>query len=176
MIFRELALQGAFVIEPQPLEDERGLFARIFCTREFEARGLCTRFVQWNVSHNPRGGTLRGMHYQAPPHEETKLVRCTSGAIHDVIIDLRPGSPTFRRWAALELSAANRFMLYIPAGFAHGFQTLRDASEVAYYISEFHHPDAARGVRWDDPAFGIDWPPAKRIISRRDREYPDFAP
>ena len=174
MIFTETPLQGAFVIEPEPLEDARGHFARTWCRREFEARGLETRIAQCSTSFNKRKGTLRGMHYQAPPFAETKVVRCTRGALHDVIIDLRPGSPTFTRYFPVVLSADNRKMLYVPPGFAHGFQTLEDATEVLYQISEFYSPQHARGVRWDDPAFHIAWPEDERTIVDRDRSYPDF--
>jgi dTDP-4-dehydrorhamnose 3,5-epimerase len=174
VIFHETALPGAYVIEPQPLPDERGCFARLWCAREFAALGLETRVAQCSLSHSTHRGTLRGMHYQAPPHAEVKLVRCTRGAIHDVIIDLRPGSATFSRHHAMELTAENRLTLYIPHGFAHGFQTLVDDTEVLYQMSEFYAPAAARGVRWDDPAFGIAWPIADPILHARDRAYPDF--
>ena len=174
MIFTETALAGAFVIEPELLRDERGFFARTWCRREFEAHGLITRIAQCSTSFNERKGTLRGMHYQAPPAAETKIVRCTRGSIYDVIIDLRPDSPSFARHVALVLSGDNRKMLYVPAGFAHGFQTLEDATEVSYQISEFHAPEHARGVRWDDPAFAISWPEDRRTILERDLSYPDF--
>ncbi len=174
MIFSETKLKGAFVIEPERQEDGRGFFARTFCQKEFEAHGLNPRLVQCNISFNRKKGTLRGMHYQRAPYREVKLVRTTMGAIFDVIIDLRPGSATFREWMAVELSADNRRMLYIPEGFAHGFQTLGSNSEVFYQMSEFFHPECARGARWDDPAFGIEWPDDERIISDKDREYPDF--
>jgi dTDP-4-dehydrorhamnose 3,5-epimerase len=174
VIFSETALPGAWVLEPERLEDERGFFARSWCAREFGQRGLATRLVQCNVSFNKRRGTLRGMHYQAAPHQEAKLIRCTRGAIHDVIIDLRSDSPTFRRHVAVVLDADNRRMLYVPEGMAHGFQTLEDDTEVFYQMSEFYAPDHARGVRWDDRAFGIRWPEAERTISARDRSYPDF--
>lgn len=174
MIFSETALTGAWVVEPERLEDERGFFARSWCEREFGQRGLATRLVQCNVSFNKRRGTLRGMHYQAAPHQEAKLIRCTRGAIHDVIIDLRSDSPTFRRHVAVVLDADSRHMLYVPEGMAHGFQTLEDDTEVFYQMSEFYAPDHARGVRWDDRAFGIRWPEAERTISARDRSYPDF--
>jgi dTDP-4-dehydrorhamnose 3,5-epimerase len=174
VIFSETALPGAWVVEPERLEDERGFFARSWCEREFGQRGLATRLVQCNVSFNKRRGTLRGMHYQAAPHQEAKLIRCTRGAIHDVIIDLRSDSPTFRRHVAVVLDADSRRMLYVPEGMAHGFQTLEDDTEVFYQMSEFYAPDHARGVRWDDPAFGIRWPEAERTISARDRSYPDF--
>ena len=174
MIFTEAKLRGAFIIEPERLEDERGFFARSFCQREFEDHGLNPKVAQCNISFNQKKGTLRGMHYQAPPYQEEKLVRCTKGAIYDVIIDLRPDSPTFRRWTAADLTEENRRMIYVPAGFAHGFQTLEDETEVFYQMSEFYHPECARGVRWDDPAFGIEWIISKPIISMRDRRYPDF--
>ncbi|MCI0547652.1 MAG: dTDP-4-dehydrorhamnose 3,5-epimerase [Candidatus Rokubacteria bacterium] len=175
MIFTETAIGGAFVIEPERLEDQRGFFARTWCAREFEAHGLEARLVQCSISFNKRKGTLRGMHYQIPPAAESKLVRCTAGAIFDAIIDLRPGSPSFARHIAVVLSAENRAMLYIPAGVAHGFQTLADDTEIFYQMSEFHAPEQARGVRWDDTAFGIRWPEDTRIIAERDRTYPDFA-
>jgi dTDP-4-dehydrorhamnose 3,5-epimerase len=174
VIFVETALPGAFVIEPERLEDQRGFFARVWCAREFEAHGLDARLVQCSISFNKRKGTLRGMHFQVPPAAETKLVRCTAGAMFDVIIDLRPDSPTFIRHVSVVLSPENRKMLYVPAGFAHGFQTLADDTEVFYQMSELHSPGHARGVRWDDPAFGIRWPDDERIIAERDRTYPDF--
>jgi dTDP-4-dehydrorhamnose 3,5-epimerase len=174
VIFVPTALPDAFVIEPERREDQRGFFARTWCAREFEARGLNPRLVQCSVSFNKRKGTLRGMHYQVAPHQEAKLVRCTMGAIHDVIIDLRPTSPTYKQHVAVRLTAENRRMLYVPEGVAHGFQTLADDTEVFYQMSEFHSPEHARGVRWDDPVFAIAWPPDERIINDRDRGYPDF--
>ena len=175
MIFVETPLSGAFVIDLEPLSDERGFFARTWCEREFEGHGLATRLVQSSVSFNSQAGTLRGLHYQAAPYAEVKLVRCTAGSIFDVIVDLRSGSPTLARHYSVILSAANRRTLYIPRGFAHGFQTLEDGTEVLYQMSAFHQPDHARGVRWDDPAFSIAWPAAEpRIMSERDRTYPDF--
>lgn len=174
MRFLETTLRGAFVIEPEPSGDARGFFARTFCRREFENHGLNPDVCQTSVSYNRRRGTLRGMHYQMPPYAECKLVRCNRGSIYDVIIDLRRGSPTFGRWVGYELSAANRRMLYIPEGFAHGFETLDDESEVSYQMSEFYAPDSQRGVRWDDPAFAIRWPMGPVVISERDRSYPDF--
>jgi dTDP-4-dehydrorhamnose 3,5-epimerase len=176
VIFTETPLPGAFVIEPEPLEDSRGLFARTWCRREFGARGLETRIAQCSTSLNKKKGTLRGMHYQAPPFVETKLVRCTRGAMYDVIIDLRQDSPTFMRHFGLVLTSDNRKMLYVPSGFAHGFQTLEDDTEVFYQISEFYSPEHGRGVRWDDPAFAIRWPDDDRIIVDRDRSYPNFRP
>ena len=173
MIFTETELKGAYIIEPERLEDERGFFARSFCQREFEAHGLNPRLVQCSISFNWRKGTIRGMHYQAAPCEEAKLVRCTMGAIYDVIIDLRPGSRTFTQWVAVELTAQNRTMLYVLEGLAHGFQTLEDDTEVFYQISEFYHPECTRGIRWDDPAFGIEWPLAENpILLDKDRGYP----
>ncbi len=155
-------------------EDDRGFFARTFCRREFEAHGLNPQVVQCNVSFNKRKGSLRGMHFQASPHSEAKLVRCTAGSIYDVIIDLRASSSAFRKHFGVELSARNRKMLYVPEEFAHGFQTLEDDTEVFYQMSQYYSPEHSRGVRWDDPAFGISWPPGERIIIERDRTYPDF--
>ena len=178
MIFLTTPIDGAWVVTPEPIEDQRGLFARTFCTEEFAARGLDTRVAQCNTSFNDRAGTLRGLHYQAEPDGEAKLVRCTQGAIYDVAVDLRPGSPTFRKWFGVELSAANRHAFFIPEGCAHGFQTLQDASEVLYQMSTPYVPGAGRGVRWDDPGFGISWPepPAGgRTMAERDAGYPDFA-
>jgi dTDP-4-dehydrorhamnose 3,5-epimerase len=171
----ETPLRGSFVVDLAPNYDERGSFVRIFCEREFAAHGLLTRFPQWSLSRNHQRHTLRGMHFQRAPHAETKLVRCTRGAIYDCIIDLRPDSPTYCRWFSAELDCHGGRALYIPAGFAHGFQTLTDDTEVAYHISEFHVPDGGDGVRFDDPRFAITWPPAPvRIMSERDRSYPDF--
>jgi dTDP-4-dehydrorhamnose 3,5-epimerase len=176
VIFTPTPLGGAFVIEPQRLEDPRGFFARTWCAREFQAHGLETRVAQCSVSFNKKKGTLRGMHYQVAPAAETKIVRCTRGSIYDVVIDLRPSSPTFTRHLAVVLTAGNGKMLYIPPGFAHGFQTLEDDTEVFYQMSEFYAPEHAHGVRWDDPAFGIRWPDDERTIIDRDRTYPDFRP
>jgi dTDP-4-dehydrorhamnose 3,5-epimerase len=174
MIFIETQLKGAFIIKPERLEDERGFFARTWCQREFEAHGLNSRLVQCNISFNKKAGTLRGMHYQAAPYEEAKLVRCTQGAIYDAIIDLRPESPTFKQYTAIVLTAQNRKMLYVPEGFAHGFLTLEDHTEVFYQMSEFYAPEYARGIRWNDPAFNIQWPADVQIISDRDQNLPDF--
>lgn len=174
MIFVETALRGAFVIEPEPVEDSRGFFARTWCEREMREQGMETKLVQCSISFNKARGTLRGMHFQAPPCEETKIVRCTRGSIHDVILDLRQGSPTFKRHIEVTLSAANHRMLYVPKNFAHGFLTLEDSTEVFYQISEFYSPEHSRGVRWNDPAFGIDWPFPPSVMSDRDRSYPDF--
>lgn len=176
MIFHETAVAGAFVIEPERLVDERGFFARTWCQRELQERGLDAGLAQCSISFNLTRGTLRGMHYQIAPYAETKLVRCTAGAIFDVIVDLRPGSKSFRRWCGVELSQQNRKMLYIPKGCAHGFLTLSDDVEVFYQISEFYSAAHARGVRWNDPAFAIQWPGEVKVISERDRSYPDSAP
>ena len=175
MTFTETELAGAFVIDIEPREDERGFFARAWCEREFEAHGLSTRVVQCNVAYNHRRWTLRGMHFQTAPHAEVKIVRCTRGAIYDVIIDLRADSPTFKQWLAFELTAENRRMLYVPEGFAHGYQTLMDETETYYQVSEFYEPASERGVRWDDPAFRIVWPIGEPgVISDKDRTWPDY--
>jgi len=174
MLFRETVLKGAYVVEPERIVDERGFFSRTWCRSEFEAHGLNPSLVQCNVSYNVKKGTLRGMHYQVVPRAETKLIRCTAGAIYDVIVDLRPGSGTFKRWTGVELNADNRCMLYIPEGFAHGFLTLSDDAEVFYQMSEYYSAEHARSVRWNDPAFGIQWPGEVLVISDRDRSYPDF--
>ena len=174
MLFQPLPLEGSFQLEPERLSDERGFFARTFCRNEFEENGLEPDLVQCSVSFNHARGTLRGLHYQAAPHEEAKLVRCTMGAIHDVLLDLRPHSQTFKQHVGVELSAENRLALYIPAGLAHGFLTLTDDAEIFYQMSELFHPDSARGVRWNDPAFGIEWPAEPLVISDRDRTYPGF--
>jgi dTDP-4-dehydrorhamnose 3,5-epimerase len=171
MIFTEARLKGSYLIEPERVEDGRGFFARTWCRREFEKRGMKGSFVQCNISFNKKKGTLRGMHYNARPYQEAKLVRCTMGAIFDVIIDLRPDSPTFMRWGGFDLTAANRRMLYVPEGFAHGFLTLDDETEVFYQMSEFYEPGYERGIRWDDPLFGIDWPAEVKVISDRDLEF-----
>jgi dTDP-4-dehydrorhamnose 3,5-epimerase len=174
VIFKPTELPGAYIIEPNRHEDIRGYFARTFCEETFSAHGLDTRIVQCSVSFNHRKGTLRGMHYQVAPFEEVKLVRCNRGAIYDVIVDLRRDSPAFKRHFAIELDEQNGKMVYIPAGFAHGFQTLDDDSEVFYQMSECYSAEHARGVRWNDPAFGIPWPEASRTILERDQNYPDF--
>lgn len=174
MRFTETVLKGAFLIQLERKQDSRGFFARTFCQREFAEHGLDTQVAQCNVSFNPRKGTLRGMHYQAKPYEEAKVVRCTMGRIYDVIIDLRRESPTFKKSFGVELTAQDHNMLYVPRGFGHGFQTLENDAEIFYQISEFYSPDHQRGVRWNDPAFGIEWPPDERIISERDQNYPDF--
>lgn len=174
MIFSETALKGAFVIDLEPVRDERGMFARTWCQKEFEAHGLTAIWVQSSVSVNARRGTLRGMHYQTAPNEEAKLVYCTAGAIYDVIIDLRPKSSTYGQHVGITLAADNRRALYIPKQFAHGFLTLEQDSEVFYNISEFYAPDSARGFRWDDPAFKIVWPEPIQVISKKDEAWPVF--
>jgi dTDP-4-dehydrorhamnose 3,5-epimerase len=179
VLFRETPVAGSYIVELERSEDERGFFARTFSVDEFAAHGLETRVDQCSTSFNAKRGTLRGLHYQAAPHGEAKLVRCTRGTIHDVAVDLRPDSPTYLRWVGAELSAENGRALFVPEGCAHGFQTLEDASEVLYQIAGPYVPEAARGVRWDDPAFGIEWPPAPpagRTLAPRDAHYPDFAP
>ena len=176
MRFTETRVAGAFLIEPEPIGDERGFFARTFCQDEFRDHGLNPCVAQANVSFNSRRGTLRGMHYQQAPHQEAKLVRCTRGAIFDVVVDLRPGSPSYRAWFGAELSDANRAMLYVPEDCAHGFLTLTDGAEVAYQMSAPYAAEAARGVRHDDPAFGIRWPAEVVVVNDRDRNYPDVAP
>ena len=174
MTFRETKLVGVFEIDIEPRFDERGFFARTWCQREAESHGLNPRLVQCSISYNERKGTLRGMHYQAMPFGEAKILRCTAGVIYDVVLDLRPQSRTFKQWFAAVLSADNRQILHIPEGCAHGFLTLTDKTEVFYQMSEFYHPEASRGVRWNDPAFQISWPEKVEVISDRDRTYPDF--
>lgn len=176
MIFEETRLPGAHVIRMEKRGDERGFFARAWCRREFEEAGLSTELAQANVSRSRTKGTLRGMHYQVPPAAETKLVRCTRGAIHDVILDLRPESPTMGEWIGVELTAENHTMLYVPEGFAHGFLTLSDDAEVFYQVSAFYAPEHERGVRWDDPRFGIEWPAEPTVLSDKDRSWPDYTP
>jgi dTDP-4-dehydrorhamnose 3,5-epimerase len=177
VIFRETAIAGAFEVEPEVIEDERGYFARTFAVDEFASHGLVTAVVQCNLSYNTHRGTLRGVHFQAPPCGECKLVRCTRGAIYDVLVDLRPDSPTQCEWVAIELTSENRRMVYIPEGLAHGFQTLEDGSEIFYQMSQAYIPTHARGVRWNDPAFGIEWPLVdQRVISQKDQSYADFDP
>ena len=176
MKFEATSLPGAFIITPERLHDERGWFARTWCRRDFEAHGLNPAVAQCNISYSARRGTLRGMHYQRPPHAETKLIRCTAGGIYDVIIDLRRGSSTYLRHFGIRLDPSEDRMLYVPEGFAHGFLTLEDGTSVFYQMSQSYEPSAAAGVRWNDPAFGIDWPPGERIISQRDQSYPDFEP
>jgi dTDP-4-dehydrorhamnose 3,5-epimerase len=175
MNLRKTELAGAFLIEIEPHADERGSFARTFCAKEFAERGLVAEIAQCSLSSNRLAGTVRGMHFQRAPHEEVKLVRCQRGAIYDVIIDLRPGSPSYRRWQGFELSAEDHRALYVPKGFAHGFQTLTDDAEIFYQISEFYAPDAGTGVRWDDPAFRVSWPLPISTIADKDRHWPDFS-
>ena len=174
MIFTETKLKGAYVVEPKIVEDERGFFARTWDQKEFERIGLNSKLVQCNISFNKKKGTLRGMHYQLSPYQEAKLVRCTRGTIYDVIIDLKPESKTFTEWFGIELSEKNCKMLYIPEGFAHGFQTLQDDAEVFYQMSEFFRPDYARGIRWDDETFQIKWPLKPTVISKKDSSYELF--
>lgn len=174
MILHSSEIQGVWIVEPERHEDERGFFARTWDTLAFEKRGLNPALAQCSISFNRRRGTLRGLHYQIPPYEEAKLVRCTSGAIFDVAVDLRPSSPTHRRWFGAELTSTNRLALYVPEGCAHGFLTLSDDTEVTYQISEPYAPEAGRGVRYNDPAFAIDWPEDVLVISHRDKTYPDF--
>jgi dTDP-4-dehydrorhamnose 3,5-epimerase len=174
MTFHETAILGAFEIHLEPRPDERGFFARSWCREEFQIHGLNPGLVQCSISYNKRKGTLRGLHYQAAPHQEAKLVRCTRGAICDVVVDLRVQSPTFKGWISANLTAANRHMLYVPEGCAHGFLTLEDETEVFYQMSAAYNSESARGVRWDDPAFRIEWPATVELISERDRTYPNF--
>ncbi len=176
MRFCQTHFSDAWLIELEPAGDARGFFARTFCEREFAAHGLETRFVQHSRSLSADTGTLRGMHFQLPPHEEVKLVTCLKGAIWDVIIDLRTHSPTYKQWQGFELTDENRQQIYIPKGFAHGFQTLSDNAEVGYLISTFYEPSAGAGVRHDDPAFGIEWPLQVTVISDKDRNWPDLGP
>ena len=176
MTFAEAALPGAWIIDLQRIEDERGFFARGWCRKEFEAHGLNPDLVQLNVAFNLRRGTVRGMHFQRPPWEEAKLVRCIRGAIFDVIVDLRPNSPARGRWLGVELTQDNRRMLYLPEGFAHGYQTLADDTEIQYQTSQFYAPESATGVRFDDPALGIQWPLPVSVVSDQDRKWPEYAP
>jgi dTDP-4-dehydrorhamnose 3,5-epimerase len=172
MIFTPSTLPGVFVVELEPHADERGFFARSYCAEEFAAQGLGPELRQCSVSYNARKGTLRGMHYQGAPHEEHKLVRCTAGAVFDVMVDIRDSSPTYRRWFGTELTGANRRSVFIPPGFAHGFVSLTDHAEVYYMISVAHAPQVSRGFRWNDPAFAIEWPVVPTVISSRDASYP----
>ena len=174
MILRSLEADGAYLVEIEPAEDDRGFYAQSFSAREFKDHGLTESFVEGGISHNAQRGTVRGMHLQLPPHAQAKLVRCTRGAIYDVIIDLRRGSPSYGRWFAVDLSASDTKMLYVPEGFAHGFQTLKDDVEVSYLMSDYYHPEAEFGVRWNDPRFGIEWPVADVVISDRDQSFHDF--
>jgi dTDP-4-dehydrorhamnose 3,5-epimerase len=175
MRFESTGLDGVLIVRPELRQDDRGWFARTWCEREARQHGLETAWVQCSMSYNARRGLIRGLHYQRPPYEETKLVRCTMGSIHDVVLDLRPDSPSFGRHLAVELSAMNRLAVYVPRGCAHGFQVLEDETEVFYQISEFYAPEHAAGVRWDDPAFAIPWPVMPPTMSDRDRTLPDYA-
>jgi dTDP-4-dehydrorhamnose 3,5-epimerase len=175
MIFTETKLKGAFIIDIKRIEDDRGFFARAWCQNEFKAYSLNTNMVQMNVAFSHKRGTIRGMHYQKSPWQEAKLVRCTNGAIYDLIIDLRRDSPTHKQWIGVELTEENRRMLYAPEGFAHGYQTLEDNTEMYYQTTQFYAPEFARGVRFDDPVFGIVWPIEIAVISQQDREWPDYS-
>lgn len=174
MIFTQTELKDAYIIDIERRSDERGFFARTWCAQEFAQHGLVATIAQANMSYNARKGTLRGMHFQRAPHAEVKIVRCTRGAIYDVIIDLRPDSPTFKRWIGVELTQDNQRMLYVPEGFAHGFQALTDDTETAYNVSAFYTPGAEGGVRYNDPAFDIQWPLPVSVISEKDANWPDF--
>jgi dTDP-4-dehydrorhamnose 3,5-epimerase len=174
MLFQELPVAGAYLLELEPHADERGFFARCFAEEEFARYGLPTRYPHSNLSHSSRKGTLRGMHYTVAPSEEAKVVRCVAGAIHDVLVDVRPGSPTRHRWTSAELSRANGRALFVPAGVAHGFLTLADETDVLYLMGDAYRPENARGFRWNDPSFAIDWPAEPRVIGARDAEYPDY--
>ncbi len=176
MRFNETKFPGAFIVEIEPHKDERGFFARSFCQKEFAQHGLKTEIVQSNIAYNKTKGTLRGMHYQTPPHAEAKLVRCTKGALYDIIIDIREESATYCQWEAFELTEINNLMLYIPEGFAHGFQTLKDDTTVFYQMFGWFHPESARGIRWNDPTFKIEWPLPVSVISEKDKSYEDFFP
>jgi dTDP-4-dehydrorhamnose 3,5-epimerase len=175
MIFTKTELEGSYLLELKKFEDERGFFARSWCQKEFETHGLAPCVVQANVSYNRKKGTLRGLHYQAAPYSETKLVRCTRGALYDVIVDLRPTSPTYKQWIGVELTADNYKMLYVPQGFAHGFITLTDDTEATYQVSEFYTPGAERGLRYNDPAFAIEWPESVVVISEKDNSWENFS-
>jgi dTDP-4-dehydrorhamnose 3,5-epimerase len=176
MIFTPTQLGGAYVIEIQKYEDERGFFARTWCQKEFEEHNLIPEAVQRNLSLSKKRGTLRGMHYQVAPFQETKLVQCTRGALYDVIIDVRPNSSTYKQWFGVELTAENYKMLYVPGGFAHGFITLEDNTEASYLVSQFYTPQAERGIRYNDPTFSIEWPVAVGVISEKDQNWPDYVP
>jgi len=175
MIFTETKLKGAFIIDIKPFEDERGFFSRAYCANEFAEHGLTTRVAQANISFNHSKGTLRGMHYQIPPHGEVKIVRCTRGALYDAIVDMRPDSETYLQWIGVELTEQNHRMLYVPENFAHGFITLADNTEATYQVSEFYTPGAERGLRWNDPAIGIEWPLEPVVISEKDQSWDDYS-
>jgi dTDP-4-dehydrorhamnose 3,5-epimerase len=174
MIFHEVAVEGAYVIDIEPRGDDRGFFARTFCRKEFEALNLNPHLAQANIAFTKARGTVRGLHYQLGPHAEAKLVRCTAGALYDLIVDLRPHSPTYKKWIGVELSSSNYRMLFVPQGCAHGYQTLVDESEISYNASEFYSPEAERGVRFNDPAFNFNWPLQVTSISDKDRSWPDY--
>jgi dTDP-4-dehydrorhamnose 3,5-epimerase len=174
MKFTETGLEGAWIVDVEPLADDRGFFGRTWCAKEFAEHGMVADIAQCNLSYNHRRGTLRGLHYQVPPAAEAKFVRCTAGAVHDVIVDVRPGSGTYLQWVGVDLTAENRRALYVPPMFAHGYLTLTDGAEVIYQVSEFYTPGAERGARYDDPAFGIDWPVDVEVISEKDAAWAPF--
>jgi dTDP-4-dehydrorhamnose 3,5-epimerase len=174
MIFHETGLDGAFVIEIEKWKDDRGFFSRLWCRKEYEDNGLNSSVAQINVGYSIKKGTLRGLHYQVAPHEEVKIIRCTKGAIYDVIVDLRPSSPTYMQWISKEISEDDRLMIYVPEGFAQGYITLTDNTEIYYQASQFFAPESARGIRYDDPAFGIRWPATVTVISDADRRWPNW--
>jgi dTDP-4-dehydrorhamnose 3,5-epimerase len=176
VIFQETKLSGAFIVDLEPRADERGFFARTYCEREFKEHGLPTWYPQCNLSRNRRAGTLRGMHYNAAPHGEAKLIRCATGAVYDVIVDMRAGSPTMLSWIGVELGAENGRALFVPAGFAHGFITLTDDTDVFYQMGDFYRPEAARGLRWNDPRLALRWPREPTMVAERDAAYPDYDP
>lgn len=177
MIFHRTRLSGAYIIEIEKRMDNRGFFARSFCRQEFDKHGLNPDIMQTNIGFSQSRGTLRGLHYQLPPHAETKLIRCTDGSLYDVILDLRPSSRTFKEWMGIELSSRNYKMLYVPGGFAHGYLTLEDNTEVLYQVSEYYSPDSERGIRWNDKNFAIEWPTMENlIISEKDQQWPDWSP
>jgi dTDP-4-dehydrorhamnose 3,5-epimerase len=176
MIFTETSLSGAYVIAPEPIGDDRGFFARMLCREELVAHGLDMNIVQMNVSYSAERGTLRGLHYQEAPHAEDKMIRCVRGAIYDVMVDLRPDSPTYRQWTGVELTADNRWMAYLPKGFAHGFLTLTDDCEVIYPVTAAYAPEAERGICYDDPVLGIEWPGPVRVVSEKDQRWPALDP
>ena len=172
MIFTETKLKGAYIIDVEKIEDERGFFGRVYCKKEFDKVGIESNIAQTNMSFNPKKGTLRGMHYQVSPYEETKLVKCTSGAIYDCIIDLRKDSPTYLEWIGVELTEENNRMLFVPRDFAHGFITLKDNTAIQYFVSQFYAPGAERGIKWDDPKINIQWPADVAVISEKDNNHP----
>jgi dTDP-4-dehydrorhamnose 3,5-epimerase len=175
MTFLETSLEGAYVIEPKKIADDRGFFARAFCSGELRAQGLNGEIAQANMAYSRKRGTLRGLHFQERPHAEVKIIRCTRGAMYDVIVDLRPSSPSWKQWFGVELTQSNHRMLYVPEGFGQGYVTLEDDTEMCYSTSEFYHPEVASGVRYDDPAFQIVWPIGISVISEQDRRWPDYS-